>query len=80
MLNRRAFLASAGVLLAAPQPKSKKPNIVFMLCDDLGFGDVGCYGSKISTPNLDRMAADGIRFTNFSAAYPVCSPSRAWSS
>src|SRR5271166_2411072 len=79
MLNRRAFLASAGVMLAAQLPKAqtKKPNIVFMLCDDLGFGDVGCYGSKISTPNLDRMAADGIRFTNFSAADPVCSPSRA---
>jgi arylsulfatase A len=79
MLNRRAFLASAGVMLAAQSPKAqtKKPNIVFMLCDDLGFGDVGCYGSKISTPNLDRMAADGVRFTNFSAADPVCSPSRA---
>src|SRR5271166_4368618 len=78
-MNRRVFLASAGALFAAqlPRSQSRKPNIVFILCDDLGFGDLGCYGSKISTPNLDRMAAEGIRFTNFSAADPVCSPSRA---
>lgn len=53
------------------------PNIVFILCDDLGYGDLECYGSKIKTPNLNRMAAEGIRFTNFSSADPVCSPSRA---
>jgi len=61
-------------LAAAPV---KGPNIVFIFCDDLGFGDLGCYGSKIRTPNLDRMATEGIRFTNFSSADPVCSPSRA---
>jgi arylsulfatase A-like enzyme len=61
-------------LAAAPL---KPPNIVFILCDDLGYGDLGCYGSKIPTPNLDRMAAAGVRFTNFSSADPVCSPSRA---
>jgi arylsulfatase A len=79
MLNRRSFLASAGMALASGLPKGalRKPNIVFILCDDLGFGDLGCYGSKIVTPNLDRMAAEGVRFTNFSAADPVCSPSRA---
>jgi len=79
MLNRRSFLGSAGVMLAAQLPgvRVKKPNIVFILCDDLGFGDLGCYGSKIGTPNLDRMATDGVRFTNFCAADPVCSPSRA---
>jgi len=53
------------------------PNIVFILCDDLGFGDLGCYGSRIRTPNLDRMASEGVRFTNFNSADPVCSPSRA---
>jgi arylsulfatase A-like enzyme len=79
MIDRRFFLASTGAalasqLLAAP---SSKPNIVVILCDDLGYGDLGCYGSEIPTPNLDRMAAAGVRFTNFSSADPVCSPSRA---
>ena len=53
------------------------PNIIFILCDDLGYGDLGSYGSQIRTPNLDRMAAEGVRFTNFCSADPVCSPSRA---
>jgi len=56
---------------------AKPPNIVFILCDDLGFGDLGCYGSRIRTPNLDRLASEGVRFTNFNSADPVCSPSRA---
>ena len=50
---------------------------MFILCDDLGFGDLACYGSKLRTPNLDRLAAEGVRFTNFCSADPVCSPSRA---
>src|SRR5277367_5592045 len=58
-------------------PSAPPPNIVFILCDDLGFGDLGCYGSRIRTPNLDRLAAEGARFTNFCSADPVCSPSRA---
>ena len=67
--------AAAGAsLIAAPQ---HPPNIVMIYCDDLGYGDIGCYGSKIRTPNLDRMAAEGIRFTQFYSANPVCSPSRA---
>ena len=54
-----------------------KPNIVFILADDLGYGDLGCYGqTKIRTPNLDRMAAEGMRFTNFYAGSTVCAPSR----
>ncbi len=65
-----------GAAIAAPVA-SKTPNLVFILCDDLGYGDLGCYGSKIRTRNLDRMAAEGIRFTNFCSADPVCSPSRA---
>src|SRR5437870_887695 len=77
-MTRREFLAAAGLmtsrLVAAP---ARTPNIVFILCDDLGYGDLGCYGSKIRTPNLDRLAAEGVRFTDFCSADPVCSPSRA---
>jgi arylsulfatase A len=56
----------------------KPPNIVVVLCDDLGYGDLGCYGHPvIQTPNLDRFATEGIRFTDCYSAAPVCSPSRA---
>lgn len=54
-----------------------RPNIILINCDDLGYGDLGCYGSTVNrTPALDRLAADGLRFTDFYMASPVCSPSR----
>ncbi len=54
-----------------------KPNIVLVVADDLGYAELGCYGQhKIHTPNIDRMAAEGIRFTQFYAGAPVCAPSR----
>ena len=54
-----------------------RPNIVLINCDDLGYGDLGIYGSKVNkTPTIDAMAAEGMRFTDFYAASPVCSPSR----
>jgi arylsulfatase A-like enzyme len=54
------------------------PNVVVIFCDDLGYGDLGCYGSPtIATPHLDRMAAEGLRFTDFYSASEVCTPSRA---
>ena len=57
--------------------RSGKPNIVFLLADDLGYGELGCYGQqKIRTPHLDQMAAEGIRFTQFYSGAPVCAPSR----
>jgi arylsulfatase A-like enzyme len=60
------------------EPKNQKqPNIIFLLTDDMGTGDVGCYGGKvIPTPNIDRLASQGTRFTQYYVASPVCSPSR----
>ncbi len=76
MSTRREFLA--GLTGAAFAPAARpRPNIVLIYCDDLGYGDLGVYGSKIRTPNLDRLAGQGTRFTNFYSANPVCSPSRA---
>ena len=91
-MNRREFLnLAAGSAAAAVMPSSgcqsefasassaaeKRPNIIFILADDLGYGDLGCYGQdKIRTPNLDRMAAEGMRFTQHYAGNTVCAPSR----
>src|SRR5439155_8381858 len=59
-------------------PAPRKPNIIFILADDLGYGDLGCYGqTKIKTPNIDKLASEGIRFTDFYAGSTVCAPSRA---
>ena len=85
MMNRRNFLrtcgwgaaalAGASAVQAAP---TKKPNFVFFLVDDLGWADLACYGSTFyETPNLDKLAASGMRFTDAYAACPVCSPTRA---
>jgi arylsulfatase len=63
---------------AAAAPVPPHPNIVLIFCDDLGYGDVGCFGAKdIRTPNIDRLAAQGTRFTSFYVAQPVCTASRA---
>ncbi|MBT5207115.1 MAG: sulfatase-like hydrolase/transferase, partial [Acidimicrobiaceae bacterium] len=57
---------------------TRRPNVILINCDDLGYGDLGCYGStQHDTPALDRMADEGVRFTDFYMASPVCSPSRA---
>ena len=67
------LLATAGTLLA-----KDKPNFVFLLVDDLGWGDFGCYGATFyETPHIDKLAKDGMLFTNGYAACTVCSPSRA---
>ncbi len=85
--GRRAFLGRLGAgalglagLGAAARAQSAKrpPNIVFILIDDMGWADVGCFGSTLhETPHIDRLAASGLRFTDAYAACPVCSPTRA---
>jgi arylsulfatase A len=79
LMNRRRFLHSVAAAACAPLAAAaeRPPNIVLIYCDDLGYGDLGCYGSQIRTPNIDRIGVEGIRFTQFYSANPVCSPSRA---
>lgn len=86
MLNRRSFLTSAGVSVAAltlpgceafkrvgRRPVASKPNIIFIMADDLGYEELGCYGQrKIKTPNVDRLAAAGMRFTQYYTGSAVC--------
>lgn len=79
---RQSFLAGMALAplagLAKEPAKPQTPNIILIFCDDLGYGDLSCYGaSQYKTPNLDRMAAKGIRFTSFLSAQAVCSASRA---
>src|SRR3954451_8221675 len=76
-MHLRCLLTLFCLLAAAPLfAESAKPNIIFILCDDLGYGDVGAYGQKkIRTPNIDRLAAEGIRFTQH-YANAVCAPAR----
>ncbi|MCD6288339.1 MAG: arylsulfatase [Candidatus Hydrogenedentes bacterium] len=89
-MTRRDFLNAAAVAGAATaaagcaglnrrRPVAKeRPNIIYILADDLGFGDLGCYGQKaIATPNIDRLAKEGIRFTQHYAGDTVCAPSRS---
>jgi arylsulfatase A len=71
------LLLQAGTTVAQ-QAKATRPNIIFILADDLGYGDLGCYGQQlIKTPNLDAMAKHGLRFTQFYAGTAVCAPSRS---
>lgn len=83
-LSRREFFISAGVAgIAAKASRSAsaasaKPNFVVIMTDDQGYGDLGCYGSaNLDTPNINRMAAEGMRFDTFYAAAPICTPTRA---
>jgi hypothetical protein len=71
-------LTAADVSDVGAAANSDRPNVLLFLIDDLGWRDVGCYGSTYyRTPNIDQLAADGIRFTNGYAACNVCSPTRA---
>ena len=72
-----SILAVCCSFAAAMAADATKPNVVIILCDDLGYGDLGCYGHPtIRTPNLDKMAADGMKFTSFYSAAEVCTPRR----
>src|SRR5688572_23176347 len=70
-----------GANLARAEEKTKPerpPNFIIVLADDLGYGDLGCYGNRdVKTPNLDKLARDGVRFTSYYAPAANCSPSRA---
>ncbi|MCB1255650.1 MAG: arylsulfatase [Microthrixaceae bacterium] len=78
------FTGTVGRVYATSEPGWKDrttapegaPNVIVMLCDDLGYSDIGCYGSEIPTPNLDRIAEEGLRYTDFHST-PMCSPTRA---
>jgi len=81
-MNKLQLITGAMALTAAVGTNAKKaaqkPNIVYIMCDDMGYGDLGCYGQPfISTPCIDRMASEGIRFTQAYAGSPVSAPSRA---
>ena len=91
-INRREFLRAAGLMAAAlaipgcgghlqqasDGKSTDKPNVVIIFCDDVGYADIGVFGAKgYETPNLDRMAAEGVKFTDFYAAASSCTPSRA---
>jgi arylsulfatase A len=84
-VTRREFVKTAGLGAAAiampfgrqTPTRARKPNIVYIMADDLGVGEVGCYGqTKIRTPHIDRLAAEGMRFTAHYSGSPVCAPSR----
>lgn len=71
------FTVAASQAYAAGKPKADKPNIVFIIADDMGYGDLACYGNDVTkTPNIDRLAHDGVRFTQAYAGSAVSSPSR----
>jgi arylsulfatase A len=81
-MRRRTFIKNTGAAALGPMFRGRAnaatpSNVVLIVVDDMGYGDLSCYGSQIQTPNLDGMAQEGVRFTQFYSASPVCSPSRA---
>ena len=65
------------ILILQVQAFAQQPNVIYIMTDDMGYGDLSCYGQKnYTTPNLDKLASQGIKFTNAYAAAPVCTPTR----
>src|SRR3954451_18429984 len=74
---RGRLLLALIVLLLATSAAPARPNVLFVLIDDMGYADLSCYGQKkVRTANIDRLAAEGVRFTQFYVNAPICSPSR----
>jgi len=78
MIHRREFLktSAAGLVVTAQGAPAPRLNVVQILADDMGWADPHCYGGEIETPNIDRLASKGVRFTQAYNASPVCSASR----
>ena len=78
VLYRYLIHVSANGSKGEPEPRGSKPNIVVLLADDMGIGDIGCFGNTtLPTPNIDSLAKDGAKMTHFLTAASVCTPSRA---
>ena len=74
-----AYALISFCLLSCTAAEKPRPNLVFILVDDQGYYDLGCYGgTEFDTPHIDRMAEEGVRFTDYYAAAPICSPSLVW--
>ena len=76
LVNRREFLALSASAAGLAVPRQRRPSILLIVADDLGYSDLGCYGGEIGTPNLDALATNGLRFTQFYSTARCC-PSRA---
>ena len=78
MIRSFHILFLVGCILASAAPGAVQPNVVLILADDLGYGDLSCYGqTAYETPAIDRLAAEGVKATDFYVPVPYCAPSRA---
>ena len=76
-MRRRDFFGCGAIALTASAAIEERPNIVFLYADDLGYGDLGCYGAtSVKTPHIDRLARNGLRFTDAHCTGATCTPSR----
>lgn len=74
-MDKKILLGLGGAFAATAAFAQQRPNIIYIMCDDMGYGDLGCYGQQyIATPNIDRLASQGMRFTQAYAGSPVSAP------